>query len=95
MFSIDLRETIIPFSLLQIVNQFKRMTVGATMEILGIEEDIISDLKCVLPVGRFELVDAEIMNTDSPYFRLRLKKTGTPNIQPKENRHVRIQSEHN
>jgi hypothetical protein len=94
MFSIDLRETIIPFSLLQIVNQFKRMTVGATIEILGIEEDIISDLKCVLPVGTFELVDAETMNTDSPYFRLLLKKTGTPNIQTKENRHVRIQSEH-
>ncbi len=93
MFSIDLRETIIPFSLLQIVNQFKRMKIGETMEILGVEKNIISDLKSVLPAGKFELVDAETMNTDSPYFRLRLKKTDTQNIKPKENCHVGNQFE--
>ncbi len=88
MFSIDLRETIIPFSLLQIVNQFKHMKIGETMEILGIEEDIISELKRLLPMGKFELENTETMNNDYPYFQLRLKKTGTQNIKPKENCHV-------
>lgn len=94
MFSIDLRETIIPFSLLQIANHFKRMETGETMEIRGIEEDIISDLKRVLPVRTFELRKTETFTSDSPYFRLRLTKTGTQNIKPKENCHVRSQSEH-
>lgn len=94
MFSIDLRETIIPFSLLQIAHQFKRMETGESLEILGIEEDIISDLKRVLPVETFELRKIETFNSDSPYFRLRLKRTGTPNIKPKENCHVRSRSEH-
>ncbi|MGB5985292.1 MAG: hypothetical protein WBG37_08295 [Desulfobacterales bacterium] len=88
MFSIDLRKTIIPFSLLQIVNHFKRMQTGDTIEVLGIEEDIIADLKNVLPGGKFELLDVESMNTDKHYFRLWLKKIDTFNPQPKENCHV-------
>ena len=93
MFSIDLRETIIPFSLLQIVREFKQMKTGADMAILGIEKAIIADLKNVLPTGKFKLLDVEPMEADSPYFRLRLKKTHTFTPIPKENCHVGNRSE--
>lgn len=86
---IDLRETIIPFSLLEIINQFKKMRRGDTMEILGIERDIIPDLKRILPAGAYRLSNADIMNADSLYFRLWITKTQD---QQKENCHVNSRS---
>ena len=74
MYTIDLSEAIVPFSLLQIINQFKHMRTGETMEILGVDEDIILDLTSVLPAGKFELIGTETMCIDSSDFRLRLKK---------------------
>ncbi len=74
MVTIDLSETIIPFSLLQIVSEFKRMKTGETVEILGVDEDIIPDLMNVLPAFKFELIGTESMSADSSNFRLRFKK---------------------
>lgn len=88
MFSIDLRETIIPFSLLQIVRQFKRMETGATIRILGIEKTIIHDLRSVLPKGKFKMLEVEPMDRKSPYYQLKLKKIHTFTLNPKETRHV-------
>ena len=87
---IDLRETIIPFSLLEIINQFKQMRQGDTMEILGIERDIVPDLKRVLPSGAYRMSNADIMNADSLYFRLWITKT---HDQQKEKCHVRSRPE--
>ena len=93
MHTIDLRETIIPFSLLQITHRFKRMQAGDAIEIIGIDENVITDLKNLLPASNCELIMAEAMSTRSPYFRLWLKKTKTRNIKPKENCHVSNRSE--
>jgi hypothetical protein len=76
-YAIDLRQTIITFSLLQIINQFKRMRTGEAMEISGVEKNIIPDLKSVLPPGTYELTDTGTVPDDSPYLRLRLKKIKT------------------
>jgi TusA-related sulfurtransferase len=74
MYAIDLRQTIIPFSFLKILNQFKRMRPTETMEIIGLEENSFSDLKQVLPAGTFEVTDIVPMEAGNPFFRLQLKK---------------------
>lgn len=74
MVTIDLSETIIPFSLLQIVSEFKHMKTGETVEIIGVDEDIIPDLMNVLPAFKFELIGTEAMSADHSNFRLRFKK---------------------
>jgi hypothetical protein len=96
MYTFDLSEAIIPFSLLQIVSQFQRMTTGETMEVSGVAEDIIPDLMSVLPTGKFELMGTEAMSADSSRFRLRFKKTDNLNTnknKPKERCHVSNRSE--
>jgi len=74
MFSIDLRESIIPFCLLLIVNQFKRMTTGEMIEVLDITEKTITDLKNVLPAGEYKIIRMERMRSESPGFRLGIEK---------------------
>jgi hypothetical protein len=94
MYTFDLSEAIIPFSLLQIVSQFKRMKTGETMEVSGVAEDIIPDLMSVLPAGKFELIGTEAMSADSSRFRLRFKKIDNMNTdKPKERCHVSKRSE--
>lgn len=94
MYTIDLSEAIIPFSLLQIVSQFKRMKAGETMEILGVDEDIIPDLMSVLPAFNFELIGTESMSADSFKFKLRFKKVDNVNTdKPKETCHDSNRSE--
>jgi TusA-related sulfurtransferase len=44
----DLREAIIPFSLLQITNLFYRMPAGETIEIIGNDASIAEDLQRIL-----------------------------------------------
>ena len=56
MVTFDLRETIIPFSLLQICNYFKQMKVGDVIEILSPDAGIEKDLKCILPDSDCETV---------------------------------------
>jgi TusA-related sulfurtransferase len=94
MYTIDLSETIIPFSLLHIINQFKRVKSGETVEIVGVDKDIIPDLTNVLPAFQFKLIETEAMNAERSNFRLRFKKTENlnPNT-PKERCHVNKRSE--
>lgn len=86
--TIDLRETVIPFSLLKIAYHFKRMKTGDAMEIIGMDKNIIADLKSVLPAEKYKLHIIEITGTPDPHFKLHIKKTTTKNIKPKEKSHV-------
>ena len=79
----DLRDTIIPFSLLQITNHFKRMATGEVLEIIGCDDGILSDLKRLLPASEFELTDIRALGEDTSEFRLRLRKTKRPSHQAK------------
>ncbi len=49
----DMRDAIIPFSLLQATNYFQKMQSGDIMEIICNDKEPIADLQSILPAGRF------------------------------------------
>ena len=81
--SFDLRETIIPFSLLQITNHFKRMKPGQVVEIIGSDASVAADLKSILSAREYEMVEIENLASDGPDFRMRLKKKSTSSLYTK------------
>jgi len=83
--SFDLRETIIPFSLLQITNHFKRMKPGEVMEIIASDASIVRDLKSILPELEYELIHMENLDEDRSDFLMRLKRK--PSLQSKGGNH--------
>jgi TusA-related sulfurtransferase len=78
MATFDLRETIIPFSLLQISNHFKRMKPGEAIEILCCDKHIARDLSCILPRLEYEIVFSKAPETARTEFLICLKKLGLP-----------------
>ena len=86
MVSFDLRETLIPFSLLQISNLFREMKPGEEMEILSgtdpTETAILNDVLRILPRAQYDLIARETTKSDSPVTRLRLRKKKDLNTQP-------------
>lgn len=75
----DLRQTIIPFSLLQIINHFKTMVPGEVVEIIYADESIVEDLECLLPESGYVLIEKEILDEDASEVKIALKKnTDTP-----------------
>lgn len=79
MVTLDLRETLIPFSLLQITNAFRKMKPGEEMEILAdaleTEAAIVKEIALVLPPTAYDLHLIEEQVGNEPALRLRLKKT--------------------
>ena len=82
--SFDLRDTIVPFSLLQIANHFQHMKPGEEIEVIGNDPGIESDIKKILPSSEYRVVAAEKSQDDSRNFRLRLKKEVPSHAQPKQ-----------
>jgi len=78
MIRFDLREKLIPFSLLQISNNFREMQPGDEMEILAgdcpIQAAIFKDVMRILPKSDYELLSQNDFTGDKPVKRLRLKK---------------------
>lgn len=78
MIRFDLREKLIPFSLLQISNNFREMQPGDEMEILAsdcpIQAAIFKDVMRILPKSDYELLSRNDFTGDEPVKRLRLKK---------------------
>jgi TusA-related sulfurtransferase len=78
MIRFDLREKLIPFSLLQISNNFREMQPGDEMEILAgdcpIQDAIFKDVMRILPKSDYELLSQNDFSGDTPVKRLRLKK---------------------
>ena len=73
MITFDFRSTIIPFSLLEITHQFKKMKPGEVMEIICNDIGICSDLKSILPESICEIVLNETLNEGTD-FRFQLRK---------------------
>lgn len=71
----DLRETLIPFSLLQVTNAFKALAPGEVMEIVAGDVGIAADLERILPADQYQIVFNEPVDDHGPSIRLRLKKT--------------------
>ena len=84
MVSFDLRETLIPFSLLQITNLFRAMEPGEEMEILAgtdpTETSILNDVLLILPKTQYDLISRETIATNRPVTRLRLTKKKYINV---------------
>jgi len=72
--SFDLRETLIPFSMLQVVNHFAKMKIGDEMEIIGDDAEIYQDIKSILPVSVYEFVSEEFEIPRHGEFRIILRK---------------------
>lgn len=93
MVSFDLRETLIPFSLLEITNLFREMKPGEELEIVAgthpTETSILNDVLMILPHAEYDLVSKETLEFSSPVTRLRLRKKQSPTSrQRKETNHV-------
>jgi len=82
--SFDLRDTIIPFSLLQIANHFHQMKAGDEIEVIGNDPGIESDIKRILPSSEYRVVAIEKQQDNSRNFRLRLKKEVSSHAQSKQ-----------
>jgi len=74
MTTFDLRESIIPFSLLQISNHFKMMKPGEAMDIICPDATIEKDLQCILPRREYEIIPLDQTSTETNVFFIRLRK---------------------
>jgi len=78
MVTFDLREKLIPFSLLQITNVFRGMQPGEELEILAgscpVEVAIYQDVMRILPRDDYDLISQEDIGGEAPVTRLRLRK---------------------
>ena len=93
MLTFDLRETLLPFSLLQITNLFREMKPGEEMQIFAgvsrIDATILRDVMLILPRTDYDLLAKENLDGDDPVTRLRLrKKKPLTTYQPKGDYHV-------
>jgi TusA-related sulfurtransferase len=70
----DLRESIVPFSLLQISNRFKTMNPGEYIEVIGSDEAITKDIKSILAKFEYEVQYVDTPDTKTPDFCIRLRK---------------------
>jgi TusA-related sulfurtransferase len=86
--SFDLRDTIIPFSLLQIAYHFQRMKAGEEIEVIGNDPGIESDIKKILPSSEYRVVAVDKQKHNSPYFRLQLKKEVSSHAQSNRRRSI-------
>jgi TusA-related sulfurtransferase len=74
--TIDIRNTLIPFSLLQISNLFKQMQPGDMLEIIVSETSTAADLKRILSGSAFQLQLDLHWKGSGKGICLRLKKEG-------------------
>jgi TusA-related sulfurtransferase len=71
---LDLRGTIMPFSLLKISQALRVIEPGDSLEVLWSDPDTPADLFKILPHNAYELVGMDRVEEKDPYFRLMLLK---------------------
>jgi TusA-related sulfurtransferase len=71
---LDLRGAIIPFSLLKVIQEFKMMDPGETLEICWSDPETPADLFKVLPHSSYELISMEEMAGEGTSYQLTLVK---------------------
>jgi TusA-related sulfurtransferase len=71
----DLRNAIVPFSLLDIRHRFKKMQPGDSLVVLWSDSAAADDLLRVLPASSFEIVSKGEISGQSAGFRMELVKT--------------------
>ena len=88
MVTFDLREKLIPFSLLEITNVFRRMQPGEEMEILAsncpVQAAIFKDVMRILPRKEYDRISQQnVSEADSVTRMIIRKKQSMTNQQPK------------
>jgi TusA-related sulfurtransferase len=73
-YTLDVRGTISPFSLLKVSLVFQQMKPRQVVEILGCDSDMQRDLLRILPEASYEIVCTEHVTTDTGFSKVRLKK---------------------
>jgi TusA-related sulfurtransferase len=68
---LDLRGLIAPVTLLMVMQAFRRLNPGETLEILGSDVQTRKDLFKVLQASRYELISFQ---DDMTFYRVRLRK---------------------
>jgi TusA-related sulfurtransferase len=76
-YTLDVRGTISPFSMLKVSLVFQKMKPEEMVEIIGCDLEMQRDLLKVLPVDSCEIVCTDPGGTKSDPGRVRLKKTGS------------------
>ena len=71
---LDLRGTIMPFSLLKISQALRGIEPGDSLEVLWSDPDTPADLFKILPQNTYDLVGMDRVEENDPYFRLMLLK---------------------
>ena len=74
--TLDLRGSMIPFTLLKISNAFRVLDKGAVIEILLGDSDLLDDLVKIIPEFAYELIEMEDSDWEDSGIRLQLKKSG-------------------
>ena len=74
MITIDLRNTIISFALLNISNSFKEMRENEIMEILGRDSTTRSALFRIIPESSYSILCDERVDNSNQAFRIQLQK---------------------
>jgi tRNA 2-thiouridine synthesizing protein A len=72
--NLDLRGTIMPFSLLMISRALRVIEPGDALEVLWGDSDTPADLFKVLPQNAYQMIGMERIEEKDPYFRLLLLK---------------------
>ena len=92
--SFDLRDTIVPISLLRISNYLGEMNPGETLEIICSDPDLVEDLNYLLSEPAYEFMSLEKVKASGPEFRIVLKKSKTlSSRKAKGGNHVRYRFE--
>jgi TusA-related sulfurtransferase len=77
---LDLRGVIVPFSLLKVIQAFRLMHPGETLEVCWSDQDTPADLFKVLPDSTYEMIGLDEMADPNPSYRLTLKKKKSDKI---------------
>jgi TusA-related sulfurtransferase len=73
-YTLDVRGTISPFSLLKVSLLFQRMQPEQVVEILGCDDEMRRDLLRLLPEASCEIVPMKALRNDPDLAKVRLRK---------------------
>ena len=71
---IDLRGSMVPFTLLKISNSFRTLEKGEILEILLSDRDALDDLVRIIPESAYALIQMEDLSGEDQGTRIQLKK---------------------
>ncbi len=72
--TLDLRNAIVPFSLLKVIQALKMMGPGETLEVFWSDPDTPADLFKVLPDSAYDLISLEEIGDGEPSYKITLAK---------------------